>query len=217
MRGYHQMIKRTVIATIISLFFVSYANAWEMDAYVENTPISESHVDTNSRTNQDTTSATKADSNQKTDNQKDYFRHHSIGIEYNFLTLTDFGTSLGHLFDDKCEDIFECSYGAISINYGYIFSNNIETGLIANISLTKNPLYSLMGKFKFNGSDPGSFVNLFFEIDLGIIINGNEIAPMGHISLFGFEIGHPISLRFQIPFLLWGQRGLTYLGVGYRF
>ena len=211
------MIKRTVIATIISLFFVSYANAWEMDAYVENTPISESHVDTNSRTNQDTTSATKADSNQKTVNQRDYFRHHSIGIEYNFLTLTDLGTSLGHLFDDKCEDIFECSYGAISINYGYIFSNNIETGLIANISLTKNPLYSLMGKFKFNGSDPGSFVNLFFEIDLGIITNGNEIAPMGHISLFGFEIGHPISLRFQIPFLLWGQRGLTYLGVGYRF
>ena len=211
------MIKRTVIAAIISLFFASYTNAWEMDAYVENTPISEGHVDTNSRTNQDTTSATKADSNQKIDNQKDYFRHHSIGIEYNFLTLTDFGTSLGHLFDDKCEDIFECSYGAISINYGYIFSNNIETGLIANISLTKNPLYSLMGKFKFNGSDPGSFVNLFFEIDLGIITNGNEIAPMGHISLFGFEIGHPISLRFQIPFLLWGQRGLTYLGVGYRF
>ena len=188
-----------------------------MDAYVENTPISEGHVDTNSRTNQDTTSATNADSNQKTDNQKDDFRHHSIGIEYNFLTLTDLGTSLGHLFDDKCEDIFECSYGAISINYGYIFSNNIETGLIANISLTKNPLFSLMGKFKFNGSDPGSFVNLFFEIDLGIITNGNEIAPMGHISLFGFEIGHPISLRFQIPFLLWGQRGLTYLGVGYRF
>ena len=29
------MIKRTVIAAIISLFFVSYANAWEMDAYVE--------------------------------------------------------------------------------------------------------------------------------------------------------------------------------------
>jgi len=211
------MIKRTVIAAIISLFFASYTNAWEMDAYVENTPISEGHVDTNSRTNQDTTSATNADTNQKTDNQKDYFRHHSIGIEYNFLTLTDFGTSLGHLFDDKCEDIFECSYGAISINYGYIFLNNIETGLIANISLTKNPLYSLMGKFKFNGSDPGSFVNLFFEIDLGIITNGNEIAPMGHISLFGFEIGHPISLRFQIPFLLWGQRGLTYLGVGYRF
>ena len=211
------MIKRTVIAAIISLFFASYTNAWEMDAYVENTPISEGHVDTNSRTNQDTTSATKADNNQKTDNQKDYFRHHSIGIEYNFLTLTDFGTSLGHLFDDKCEDIFECSYGAISINYGYIFSNNIETGLIANISLTKNPLFSLMGKFKFNGSDPGSFVNLFFEIDLGIITNGNEIAPRGHISLFGFEIGHPISLRFQIPFLLWGQRGLTYLGVGYRF
>lgn len=211
------MIKRTVIAAIISLFFASYTNAWEMDAYVENTPISEGHVDTNSRTNQDTTSATNADSNQKTDNQKDYFRHHSIGIEYNFLTLTDFGTSLGHLFDDKCEDIFECSYGAISINYGYIFSNNIETGLIANISLTKNPLYSLMGKFKFNGSDPGSFVNLFFEIDLGIVTNGNEIASMGHISLFGFEIGHPISLRFQIPFLLWGQRGLTYLGVSYRF
>lgn len=46
------MIKRTVIAAIISLFFVSYANAWEMDAYVENTPITESHVDTNSRTNQ---------------------------------------------------------------------------------------------------------------------------------------------------------------------
>lgn len=183
-----------------------------MDAYVENTPITESHVDTNSRTNQDTTSATKADNNQKDD-----FRHHSIGIEYNFLTLTDFGTSLSHLFDDKCEDIFECSCGAISINYGYIFSNNIETGLVANISLTKNPLYSLMGKLKFNGSEPGSFVNLFFEIDLGIITNGDEIAPMGHISLFGFEIGHSVSLRFQIPFLLWGQRGLTYLGVGYRF
>ena len=211
------MIKRTVIAAIISIFFVSYASAWEMNAYVESTPISEGHVDTNSRTNQDTTSATKVDSNQKTVNQRDNFRHHSIGIEYNFLTLTDFGTSLGHLFDDKCEDIFECSYGAISIDYGYIFSNNIETGLIANISLTKNPLYSLMGKFKFNGSDPGSFVNLFFEIDLGIITNGNEIAPMGHISLLGFEIGYPVSLRFQIPFLLWGQRGLTYLGVGYRF
>ena len=140
------MYKKVLTATIISLFFVSYANAWEMDAYVENTPITESHVDTNSRTNQDSTSATKADNNQKDD-----FRHHSIGIEYNFLTLTDFGTSLSHLFDDKCEDIFECSYGAISINYGYIFSNNIETGLIANISLTKNPLYSLMGKFKFNG------------------------------------------------------------------
>ena len=86
------MIKRNVIAAIISLFFVSYASAWEMNAYVENTPISEGHVDTNSRTNQDTTSATKADSNQKTVKQKDYFRHHSIGIEYNFLTLTDFGT-----------------------------------------------------------------------------------------------------------------------------
>ena len=147
---------------------------------------------------------------------KDTIRHHSIGIEYNFLTLSDFGVALNHLFDDKCEEIFNCSYGAVSLNYGYLFYN-IETGIVANISISENPLFSFMGKLKVNGRDPGSFVNPFFEIDLGVAFTGNSFSPIGHISLIGFEIGYPVTFRFQLPFLLWGQRGLTYIGVAYKF
>lgn len=189
------MIKRTLIAAIISLFFVSHANAWEKEAYVESSQ-SGNGIDVIA--------------------PKDTIKHHSIGIEYNFFTLTDLGVALSHLFDDKCEKTFECSYGAISLNYGYLFYN-VETGIIANISISDNPLFSLMGKIKLNGSDPGSFVNPFFEIDLGVAFTEKNFSPIGHISLLGFEIGYPVSFRFQVPFLLWGQRGLTYIGVAYRF
>jgi hypothetical protein len=149
--------------------------------------------------------------------QKDPFRHHSFGIEYNFITLSDFGTSLAHLFDDQCDKLFECSYGAISVDYGYMFYNNIEVGIIANSALAEFPLISLMGKLKINGRSPEAFVNPFFEIDFGMAFMRKKFFPMGHITLLGLEIGYPVSVRFQIPFLLWGQRGLTYLGVGYRF
>ena len=177
------------------LLFASNAIAWEMGAYVENHQPGEKNIIAA---------------------PKDTIRHHSIGIEYNFLTLSDFGIALSHLFDDKCEEIFECSYGAISLDYGYLFYN-IETGIIANISISENPLFSFMGKIKINGSDPGSFVNPFFEIDLGVVFTEKNVSPIGHISLIGFEIGYPVSFRFQFPFLLWGQRGLTYIGVVYRF
>jgi hypothetical protein len=73
-----------------------------------------------------------------------------------------------------------------------------------------------MAKLKINGN-LGGFVNPFFELDAGISIMSDRVIPMGHISLLGFEIGYPVSVRFQVPFLLWGAKGITNIGIGYRF
>ena len=65
----------------------------------------------------------------------------------------------------------------------------------------------------------GGTINPFFELDMGVTYSSYSgyFLPMGHVTLLGLEIGYPVSLRFQIPFMLWGQRGLTYIGLGYRF
>ena len=113
------------------------------------------------------------------------------------------------------KNFFSCSYGAVSIDYGYAF-DYIETGIILNLFIYDPPITTVMAKLKINGN-LGGFVNPFFELDAGISIMSDRVIPMGHISLLGFEIGYPVSVRFQVPFLLWGAKGITNIGIGYRF
>ncbi|WP_073424336.1 MULTISPECIES: hypothetical protein [unclassified Fibrobacter] len=214
------MTKRFLLCAVISLFFAVHANAWDMGTYVENAQAGEGIIDTNTIWKKDQkqkiivdTSMAKA--NGSNQNKKSQIKHHSIGFEYDFLTLFDFGAGLSHLFDDKCEKLFSCSYGAVSIDYGYAF-DYIETGIILNLFIYDPPITTVMAKLKINGN-LGGFVNPFFELDAGISIMSDRVIPMGHISLLGFEIGYPVSVRFQVPFLLWGAKGITNIGIGYRF
>lgn len=213
------MIKRFFFSATISLFFASQASAWEMGAYVENAQAGEGFTDT-STWEKDQKQEIKVDTSMAItngfhQNKKSQIKHHSIGIEYDLLTLYDFGAAISHLFDDKCEKLYSCSYGAISLDYGYTF-DHIETGIILNLFIYDSPITTVMAKLKINGN-LGGFVNPFFELDAGISIMSDRVIPMGHISLLGFEIGYPVSVRFQVPFLLWGAKGITNIGIGYRF
>lgn len=138
------------------------------------------------------------------------FRHHSLSVEYNLGTFVDFTIGI--------DNSYRRSEGAISIDYGYVpFENSgFETGLILNYSLYKDPIITAMAKLKGN-SDLGEQISCYIEIDLGVMYYDNKIIPTGHFTALGIELGYPASLRFQVPLLLWGQRGVTYIGMGYRF
>ena len=209
----YQMMARLTIVIISILLFSSQAIAWDT-----NVSAGEGFTDT-SVTLQTPPKQIEVDNSMDLTNAKQQKeikkKHHSISIEYDILTLYDFGVALGHIFDDKCEKLYSCSYGAISIDYGYAF-DYIESGFVLNLFLYDSPITTAMAKIKINGN-LGGFINPFFEIDAGISFTSDNIIPMGHISVLGLEIGYPVSVRFQVPFLLWGVRGLTNIGIGYRF
>ena len=187
------------------VFFLSVSNtfAWEMANYSDH-PADSAEIEKK-----------KADNiEQNTNNEKNKaLKRHSLSFEYDLITITDFVIAFASIFDDDIS-----SAGAISIDYGYTFAGCFETGLIFNYALANKPIYTLMPKIKINGNLGGT-VNPFFELDLGVTYSSYSkyFLPMGHVTLLGLEIGYPVSLRFQIPFMLWGQRGFTYIGLGYRF
>ena len=138
------------------------------------------------------------------------FRHHSLSVEYNLGTFVDYTIGI--------DNSYRRSEGAISIDYGYVpFENSgFETGLILNYSLYKDPIITAMAKLKGN-SDLGEQISCYIEFDFGVMYYDSIIIPTGHFTALGIELGYPASLRFQVPLLLWGQRGVTYIGMGYRF
>ncbi|WP_405339568.1 hypothetical protein [Fibrobacter sp.] len=138
---------------------------------------------------------------------------HSLSFEYDFLTVTDFASAIASIFDDDAS-----SQGAISADYGYTFATIFETGFVFNYAIMNKPVVTFMPKIRINGNLGGS-INPFMELDMGVTYSSytNYFIPMGHFTLLGLEIGYPVSFRFQIPFMLWGQRGATYLGMGVRF
>ena len=156
-------------------------------------------------------SAGEADLNvDSTSNSAEKFRHHSLSVEYNHGTFLDYNVGM--------DNSSIKSHGAISVDYGYVPTelSGFETGLVLNYFLYKDPIITAMAKLKGN-SDLGEQISCYIEFDMGVMYYDGKITPMGHITLLGIELGYPTSLRFQIPYLLWGQRGLAYIGMGYRF
>ena len=189
----------------IMVFFlnVSNANAWEMDNYT-SLPADSAEIE-----------KTKTQNIEQNKNieQKKSLRRHSLSFEYNWLTMTDFVVVVASVFGDA-----PSPNGAISVDYGYAFAEHWEMGLIFNYALLDRPIVTVMPKIKLN-TNLGGTINPFMELDMGVTYSNytNRILPMGHVTLLGLEIGYPVALRFQIPFLLWGQRGVSYIGFTIRF
>lgn len=196
---------KKIYSLFVVVFFLSASNAfaWNMDNYTD-LPADSAEI-----------AKKKADNIEQNKNNeiRKEIKRHSLSFDYDWLTLTDFGVAIASIFDDEIS-----SAGAISVDYGYTFADCFETGLVFNYALTSKPIFTLMPKIKINGN-LGGMVNPFFELDLGVTYSSYSgyFLPMGHVTLLGLEIGYPVSLRFQIPFMLWGQRGLSYIGLGYRF
>lgn len=193
------MFKKLFCVVFIMALLTSYASAWEMENYT-NVPADTIEIEQKKAQNFE-------------QNNREALKRHSLSVEYNWITLTDLAFAVASIFEDDTE-----SFGAISVDYGYTFAEIFETGLVFNYALTNRPVVSFMPKIRFNGN-LGGIVNPFMEMDIGVGHSAytNKWFPIGHITLLGLEIGYPVSLRFQIPFLLWGQRGIAYMGLGFRF
>lgn len=215
------MIKRFFFSVVISLFFAVHANAWDMNAYVENAQAGE-------RITEDSSMAL---TNAKQNEIK--IKHHAITLCYGVFTLTDFAAafrtfataifSLGEYVDEAA------LLGAFSIDYGYKFDENFETGLVFNLAHpTKSTYtYSFMPKFRLNFNGQG-FIRPFFEADAGFMIIkdeflnknfGDEIETKSsfifNITFAGLEIGHYVPITLGL--ISFGQRGLFYAGLGFHF
>lgn len=147
-------------------------------------------------------------------NKQELKNRHTLGIEYGFLTVSDFigalSTTLTSLFSLGNDEDPTLIVGAFSINYGYKVSNMFETGLVANFAMpTQNLCFlTFMPRAKLNFNN-GGFVNPYMELDAGVMTAiGKGAIPMGHLTLFGLEIWH-----FHIQLLGWGQRGIVNAGV----
>ena len=193
------MFKNLFCIVFIVALLTTYAGAWEMENYT-NVPADSAEIEKKKAQNFE-------------QNNRAPLKRHSLSFEYDWITLTDVAFALVSIVDDDAE-----SSGAISVDYGYTFADFFETGLVFNYALTDRPIVSFMPKVKFNGN-LGGVVNPFLEMDLGVCYSAytNKVFPIGHVTLLGLEVGYPVSLRFQIPFLLWGQRGIAYMGFGFRF
>ena len=194
------MIKRTLIAAIISLFFVSHANAWEN---TNEAQIAKSDV-----------------SMVKAVEQKDTLKHHSISVSYGIFAITDFaaaGASASvSIFSLGTQKVSTSIPGAFSIDYGYKFNEVVESGLVFNYahSIEDWSVYTIMPKIKLN-INYGGFVNPFVELDGGISIMDKGVIPMFHLTFLGLEFGKTIPLTLGL--LSFGQRGIFYIGLGHRF
>lgn len=143
-------------------------------------------------------------------NKPELKNRHTLGLEYGFLTVSDFIGAFASFFSEEGKDEFPFIFGAFSINYGYKVSNMFETGLVANFAMpTQNLCFlTFMPRAKLNFNN-GGFVNPYMELDAGVMTAiGKGAIPMGHLTLFGLEIWH-----FHIQLLGWGQRGIVNAGV----
>lgn len=137
---------------------------------------------------------------------------HNISVEYGILNISDFAWAVAsafrNIFDsEEDEDIF--LPGDIGINYGYEVGNLFETGIIFNFAIPdgKTPFFTFMPRAKLNFNQ-GGFFNPYMELDAGITAFPDDITPMIHWTVIGFEIGY-----FYTQLLGFGQRGLLYAGV----
>lgn len=136
---------------------------------------------------------------------------HSISVEYDFLTITDWAwalsTAIAGIFGDIDDSMF--LPGAISLMYGYEVNEVFETGFIFNFAMPDEnlPIFTMMPRAKLNFNS-GGFFNPYMELDAGVSALKNGVTPMVHVTLIGFEIG-----RFYLQLLGWGQRGLLYAGL----
>lgn len=151
-------------------------------------------------------------------NKQEFKNRHSLGIEYGFLTVSDFigalSTALTSLFSLGNDEDPTLIVGAFSINYGYKVNDMFETGLVANFAMPTQDLFFLtfMPRAKINFNNNG-FVNPYMELDAGVMAAiGKGVVPMGHLTLLGLEIGW---VHFQL--LGWGQRGLFNIGFNIPF
>lgn len=147
-------------------------------------------------------------------NKPELKNRHTLGLEYGFLTVSDFigaiGSAMNSIFSLGEDEDPTKIIGAFSINYGYKVSNMFETGLVANFAMpTQNLCFlTFMPRAKLNFNN-GGFVNPYMELDAGVMTAiGKGAIPMGHLTLFGLEIWH-----FHIQLLGWGQRGIINAGV----
>lgn len=215
------MTKRIFFYTVISLFFAVHANAWDMGSYVENAQAGEDIKTDSTRESQETPTA-KTDLSMRTSVQKDTLKHHSVSVTYGILTLSDFAamhiSAFTSLFSLGHEKLPVSMYGAFSINYGYKFNEVVETGIIFNYAhpFEKGSFYAIMPKIKLNCNYEG-FINPFVELNAGIIFSDflPDIFPAFHITFIGIEIGRTLPITLGI--LGFGQQGIAYAGLGYRF
>lgn len=215
------MFKKILIATIISLFFVSQASAWEMDSYVENAQAGEGIQATDS-TKQFPAQANQIDhSMAQTSVPKDTLKHHSISFTYGIFTMTDIAAAYASvataIFSLGTAELQESMFGAFSIDYGYKFNEVVEAGLVFNYAhpFVNGSFYTIMPKFKLNLNNEG-FVNPFIEFDAGISITNitSGVSPMFHVTFLGLEIGREFPIILHLLSL--GQRGVVSAGIGVR-
>ena len=214
------MIKRFFISTVISLFFATHANAWEMGSYVENAQAGEG-IKTDSTWKKSETQTAKTDVNEaKKSEKKSTFKQHSISVTYGIIAITDFaaaGASTAvSIFTLGNGELSNSIPGASSIDYGYKFNEVVESGLVFNYAhaIEDWSVYTIMPKIKLN-LNYGGFVNPFVELDAGISIMDKGAIPMFHLTFLGLEIGKTFPLTLGL--LSFGQRGIVYAGLGYRF
>lgn len=205
------MTKNFFIAIFVSLFFSSYANAWDMNEYIKNAYVDKQIEKTDSKRQAFETQISK----------KDSLKHHSVSITYGLITITDLAAVSAavatSIFSLGNSELSESMFGALSIDYGYKFNESIETGFVFNYAhpWESTSFYTFMPKIKLNLNYSG-FVNPFVELDAGILTDFETgIAPMFHITFLGLEIGRTIPIIFNI--LSFGQRGIASAGIGIRF
>ena len=102
------------------------------------------------------------------------------------------------------------------MDYGYRISEIVEVGAIFNYAqpIKNESMYTIMLKSRLNFNSDG-FVNPFMELDAGIIFNENAIAPIFHTTFLGLELGRTFPVTLGL--LAFGQRGMWYASVGYKF
>jgi len=213
------MLKKFLFATIISLFFVSQASAWEMGEYVKNTQGGEG-IETTDSTWQPSINQTDRTMAQ-TSVPKNTLKRHSVSFTYGIITMTDFAAASASvataIFSLGTATLEESMFGAFSIDYGYKFNEVVETGLVFNYAhpFVNGSFYTIMPKFKLNLNYEG-FINPFIELDAGISITNmaSGVSPMFHVTFLGLEIGKTTPIVLHL--LSFGQRGVVSAGIGVR-
>lgn len=214
------MIKRFFFSAVISLFFAAHANAWDMDSYVENAQAGEGiQADSTNKTSEIKTAKTDVNV-AKISEKKSTFKQYSISVTYGIIAITDFAAAGASaavgIFTLGNGDLSNSIPGAFSLDYGYKFNEVFESGFVFNYAhaIEDWSVYTIMPKIKLNLNYSG-FVNPFVELDAGISIMDNGAIPMFHITFLGLEIGKTFPLTLGL--LSFGQRGIVYAGLGYRF
>ena len=214
------MIKRFFFSAVISLFFAAHANAWDMGSYVENAQAGKGiQADSTNKTSEIQTAKTDVNEAKKSE-KKNTFKQHSISVTYGIIAITDFAaagaSAVVSMFTLGNGDLSNSIPGAFSIDYGYKFNEVVESGLVFNYAhaIEDWSVYTIMPKIKLY-LDYSGFVNPFVELDAGISIVDNGVIPMFHLTFLGLEIGKTFPLTLGL--VSFGQRGVVYAGLGYRF